>query len=57
MMLFQYLNWPHGKLGSRGGVALDQIADRAAATQGVAVERLGWSGWSPGPFVRLDFTL
>lgn len=56
-MLFQYLNWPHGKLGSRGGVALDQIADRAAATQGVAVERLGWSGWSPGPFVRLDFTL
>lgn len=57
VVLFQYLNWPRDKLGSSGNVALEQIADPAAATQGVALERLGWSGWSPGPFAQLDFTL
>lgn len=57
VMPFKYLNWLQDKLESSGDIALEQIDDLAAATQGVALERLGWSGWSPGPFVQLDFTL
>ena len=56
-MSFKYLNWPHDKLGSSGDVAFEQIADPTIATSGVSLERLGWSGWPPEPFVQLDFSL
>lgn len=51
------LNRPLDKLGNSGDVAFEQIADPTIATQGVSSERLEWSGWPPGPFVQLDFTL